>query len=117
MVAPVGVGVHGETYNINADLVACHVACALSALRLIYLTDVDGVLDENKNRITPVKLDEIPRMISQKVITGGMIPKIEYAKAALESGIQKVHIINGCNPHAVILELFTDKGIGTEVVQ
>ena len=117
IIAPVGVGAHGETYNINADLVACHVACALDALRLIYLTDVDGVLDENQSRITPIKKDDIHRMIAQQVITGGMIPKIEYAQKALESGIQKVHIINGCKPHAVILELFTDRGIGTEVVQ
>jgi acetylglutamate kinase len=117
IIAPVGAGEHGETYNINADLVACHVARALNALRLIYLTDVDGVLDENQSRITPIKTDDIQRMITKQVITGGMIPKIECAQEALESGIQKVHIINGCKPHAVILELFTDKGIGTEVVQ
>ncbi len=117
IIAPVGVGEKGETFNINADLVAYHVARALKALRLIYLTDVDGVLDEKKVRITPIKVDDVQPMISKQIITGGMIPKIECAQNALASGIQKVHIINGCKPHAVILELFTDKGIGTEVIQ
>ena len=74
IIAPVGAGEHGETYNINADLVACHVARALNALGLIYLTDVDGVLDENQARITPIKKDEITRMISKQTISGGMIP-------------------------------------------
>jgi acetylglutamate kinase len=115
VIAPVGAGVGGETYNINADLVAGHVAMALTAGRLILLTDVDGILDASGNLISSLNAEIAQQMIQEKTISGGMIPKVEYALEAVQHGVQKVHIINGTRRHALLLELFTDKGIGTEV--
>ena len=115
IVAPVGVGSAGETFNINADLVASHLAKALKAGRLVYLTDVDGILAASGNLISSIDAATIKKMIAEKSISGGMIPKIEYALAALESGVEKVPIINGTKRHALLLELLTDSGIGTEV--
>jgi len=116
VIAPVGVGENGETYNINADLVASKVASALTAARLILLTDVDGVLDSGGNLISSIDAGAIGEMIGNGTVSGGMIPKIEYALDAIYNGIEKVQIINGKRRHSVLLELFTDKGIGTEVV-
>jgi acetylglutamate kinase len=116
IIAPIGTGDSGETYNINADLVASSIAKALSAGRLIFLTDVDGVLDSSGSLISSIGAEKINKMVEEKTISGGMIPKIECALEALKSGVKKVHIINGSNRHALILELFTDKGIGTEVI-
>jgi acetylglutamate kinase len=115
IIAPVGAGESGETYNINADLVASSIAIALSAGRLILLTDVDGVLDASGSLISSISAENIKQMVEEKTISGGMIPKIECALAALKNGVGKVHIINGNKRHALLLELFTDKGIGTEV--
>ena len=115
VIAPVGVGKSGETYNINADLVACSIAMALSAGRLILLTDVDGVLDASGNLISSIDSAAVGKMVDDKIISGGMIPKIECSVKALKNGVEKVHIINGKKRHALLLELFTDKGIGTEV--
>jgi acetylglutamate kinase len=115
VIAPIGVGAAGETYNINADLVACHVAMALKAGRLILMTDVDGVLDQEGRLISSIDAQRAEAMISAQQITGGMIPKIEYALEALRGGVKKVPIINGKRRHSILLELFTDKGIGTEV--
>jgi len=115
VIAPVGAGKSGETYNINADLVACSIAMALSAGRLILLTDVDGVLDISGNLISSIDSSAIGKMVDDKIISGGMIPKIECSVKALNNGVDKVHIINGKKRHALLLELFTDKGIGTEV--
>ena len=115
IIAPIGTGDSGETYNINADLVASSIAKALSAGRLIFLTDVDGVLDSSGSLISSIGAKKINKMVEEKTISGGMIPKIECALDALKSGVEKVHIINGSKRHALILELFTDKGIGTEV--
>jgi len=115
VIAPVGAGKSGETYNINADLVACSIAMALSAGRLILLTDVDGVLDASGNLISSIDSAAVGKLVDDKIISGGMIPKIECSVKALENGVEKVHIINGKKRHALLLELFTDKGIGTEV--
>jgi acetylglutamate kinase len=115
IIAPVGSGVQGETYNINADLVASYIATALSACRLFLLTDVDGVLDETGKLISSIDAETISHMISDGQITGGMIPKIECALNAIKKGVEKVPIINGKRRHAILLELFTDRGIGTEV--
>ena len=115
IIAPVGTGDSGETYNINADLVASSMAVALSAKRLILLTDVEGVLDLSGELISSIDMEKIDQMIKEKAISGGMIPKIECALEALKNGVEKVHIINGRKRHALLLELFTDKGIGTEV--
>lgn len=116
IIAPVGVGESGETYNINADLVACKIATALSAGRLVFLTDVDGVFDSKGALISSIDSAAAKDMVASKTITGGMIPKIECALEALEFGVEKVPIINGKRRHALLLELFTDKGIGTEVI-
>jgi acetylglutamate kinase len=115
VIAPVGVGENGETYNINADLVASQIAMSLKAGRLILMTDVDGVLDAENNLISSISAATVEKMIADQRITGGMIPKIECALEALRAGVQKVPIINGKRRHAILLELFTDKGIGTEV--
>lgn len=115
VIAPVGAGGAGETYNINADLVASKVAGALASGRLIYLTDVDGILDSGGNLISSVGADTVKQMIHAGTISGGMIPKIEYALDALENGVEKVQIINGTRRHALLLELFTDQGVGTQV--
>ena len=117
VIAPVGSGEDGETFNINADLVACKMAIALSAGRLILMTDVDGVKDAGGNLISSMNAENIRRMINAHEITGGMIPKIEYGLEALEAGVEKVPIINGTQRHSLLLELFTDKGIGTEIVK
>ena len=115
VIAPVGAGDEGETYNINADLVACHVAMALNAGRLILMTDVDGLLDGDGGLISSIEAGAIEQMIKAGKITGGMIPKMECAVEALKAGVRKVPIINGKRRHAILLELFTDQGIGTEV--
>ncbi|WP_300460915.1 acetylglutamate kinase [Desulfobacula sp.] len=115
IIAPVGVGKNGETYNINADIVASKIASALNAERLMLVTDVDGVLDGDKKLISSVDASTIKQMINAGGIKGGMIPKVECALDALKNGVEKVHIINGKLPHAVLLELFTDSGIGTQV--
>jgi acetylglutamate kinase len=115
VIAPVGVGENGETYNINADLVASQIAMALKAGRLILMTDVDGVMDADKQLISSIDAATIEKMIADQRITGGMIPKIECALEALRAGVEKVPIINGKRRHAILLELFTDEGIGTEV--
>ncbi len=117
VIAPVGGGENGETYNINADLVAAEMAAALPAARLILLTDVDGVKDADGRLLSSVDAETIASLINQNIITGGMIPKIEYALSAIRRGVEKVQIINGTRRHAVLLELFTDKGIGTEVTK
>jgi len=115
IIAPVGTGESGETYNINADLVAGKIAQALSAGRFILLTDVDGVLDKKGELISSIDAGTIQRMVEEGSISGGMIPKIEHALEALQNGVGKTHIINGKKRHALLLELFTDSGIGTQV--
>lgn len=115
IIAPVGAGEAGETYNINADLVASRIAAALQAGRLVLLTDVDGVLDADAKLVNSIDAVKIKKMIDDGRISGGMIPKIEYGLNALENGVEKVQIINGTKRHAILLELFTDSGIGTEV--
>lgn len=115
IIAPVGVGVEGETYNINADLVASKIASALKAERLILLTDVDGLLGPDSNLISSVDSSTINKMIESGDIKGGMIPKMECAMDVLRHGVEKAHIINGTRSHALLLELFTDSGIGTQV--
>ncbi len=115
IIAPVGIGDNGETYNINADLVASKIAAALNAERLMLVTDVDGVLDVDSKLISSINAEDIKEMIKLEGIKGGMIPKVECALDALNNGVEKSHIINGRLSHAVLLELFTDSGIGTQV--
>lgn len=115
VIAPVGVGDSGETYNINADWVSSKVAEALEAAKLILLTDVEGIRDDHGALISSVDVKALQGMLERGVISGGMIPKVQCAMEALHNGVGRVHIIDGREPHAVLLELFTDKGIGTEV--
>ena len=117
VIAPVGTGIHGETYNINADLVAGEIAAALKAEKLILLTDVEGVKDKGGNLVSRLKADDIDAKIDDGTITGGMIPKLQCCLKALRGGVGKVHIIDGRVEHACLLEIFTDHGIGTEITQ
>ena len=116
VIAPTGVGDNGETYNINADIVAGEVAAALKAEKLVLLTDVDGVLDENNRLINTMNNQEVTDMIQAGIIKGGMFPKVKCCMKALKGGVSKAHIIDGRLKHAVLLEIFTDMGIGTEIV-
>ncbi|WP_371811344.1 acetylglutamate kinase [Stappia sp. 28M-7] len=113
VVAPVAPGVDGETYNINADTFAGAIAGALDAKRLLFLTDVPGVLDANGKLIKELTVSQARALIEDGTISGGMIPKVETCIEALERGVEGVVILNGKVPHAVLLELFTDQGAGT----
>ena len=117
VIAPVGVGEKGETYNINADLVAGKVASALKAEKLILLTDVEGVKDKNKRLIPTLNPRQAKQLMAQKVISSGMIPKVNCCLDALEEGVTKTHIIDGRVEHTILLEIFTDVGIGTQICQ
>ena len=117
VIAPVGSGSSGETYNINADLVAGKVASALGAGKLMLLTDTEGVLDEKGDLISTLKVQEAKEGISSGIIKGGMIPKVNCCLAALGEGVKKTHIIDGREPHAILLEILTKIGVGTEIVQ
>ncbi|MCF8130812.1 MAG: acetylglutamate kinase [Deltaproteobacteria bacterium] len=117
VIAPVGFGSEGETYNINADLVAGKVASALEARKLVLLTDTAGVLDQEGALISTLKMDEATKNISHGTIKGGMIPKVNCCLAALRDGVKKTHIIDGREPHAILLEILTKIGVGTEIVQ
>jgi acetylglutamate kinase len=116
VIAPVGVGAGGETYNINADLVAGEIAAALGAEKLIHLTDVQGIQGPDGHLVSTLSRKEAERLVNEGVIDGGMLPKVESALRALEGGTAKAHIIDGRVPHAILLELFTREGIGTEIV-
>jgi acetylglutamate kinase len=113
VLAPVAIGQDGQTYNVNADTFAGAIAGALTAKRLLLLTDVPGVLDKNKNLIPEMTIEDCRRLIADGTITDGMIPKIETCIYALERGVEAVVILDGKVPHAVLLELFTDHGAGT----
>ena len=113
VIAPLGVDEEGNTYNINADLVAGKVAEALGAEKLILLTNITGVLDENKNLLTGLSTQEVDRLIETGVIYGGMIPKVGCALDAVKGGVVSAHIVDDRVPHATLLEIFTDHGVGT----
>jgi acetylglutamate kinase len=117
VIAPVGVGLDGATYNINADLVAGKIASALHAEKLILLTDVVGIKDKDGNLISTMASEEATQLIKDGVINSGMIPKVECCIDALGGGVAKTHIIDGRVKHAVLLEIFTTEGVGTEVVR
>lgn len=117
IVAPIGVGEQGETYNINADTAAGSIAGAVEARRLLLLTDVAGVLDKDGNLVPRLTVSEARQLIDEGTISGGMIPKIETCIDAVEKGVDGVVILDGRVPHAILLELFTDSGAGTLIVQ
>jgi acetylglutamate kinase len=115
VIAPIGVGARGETYNINADTVAGAVAGAMAAERLILLTDVEGVLDRERKLIPKLSVADARALIADGTISGGMIPKIETAIDAVESGVKAAVILDGRIPHVLMLELFTEHGAGTMI--
>ncbi len=117
VVAPVGQGDDGKALNLNADHVAGRIAEALRAEKLILLTDVDGVMDGEKRLLSSLTVSEAEALIAAGTIQGGMIPKIRCVIDAVENGVRKTHIVNGTLPHAVLLEVFTKGGVGTEVVK
>jgi acetylglutamate kinase len=117
VIAPIGVGLGGETYNINADLVAGRIAGALKAEKLILLTDIEGVKDKQGRLISTIDIRRVPDLINDGTISGGMIPKLNCCVEAVEAGVKKAHIIDGRMEHACLLEIFTDKGIGTAVAK
>jgi acetylglutamate kinase len=116
VIAPVGVGPEGGSYNINADLVAGAVAASLEAEKLILLTDVEGVMDEAGKLVSTLSVRQAREMIRKGVIRAGMIPKVNCCLDALAGGVKKAHIVDGRQEHAVLLEIFTDVGVGTEIV-
>ncbi len=120
VIAPIGVGADGQSYNINADTVAGEIAAALKAEKLMFLTDIDGVRmnpQDPSTLISVISVDHIYRLIEQRVINGGMIPKVMGCIKGIEQGVNRTHIVNGTIPHPVLLEIFTDKGIGTMVTR
>jgi len=118
VVAPIGTDKNGQSYNINADTVAAELAAALKAEKLILLTDVEGVKTAKDGEILPaITSEEVYRMIDENIIVGGMIPKVLGCVHALEKGVGRAHIIDGRIPHCILLEIFTNKGIGTMITQ
>jgi len=120
VIAPIGVGEDGESYNINADYVAAEIAGALQAEKLLLLTDTEGVYKDFADKdtfISTLTVAEAKAYIQSGIISGGMIPKIEACLKSIESGTNKVHIIDGRQPHSIILELLTSSGIGTQVIK
>ncbi|MCK5709719.1 MAG: acetylglutamate kinase [Deltaproteobacteria bacterium] len=116
VIAPIGFDDGGRTFNINADHVAGKIAGALNAVKLILLTNVPGIMDSKKDLISTLTELEAKKLIQKEIISSGMIPKVMCAIEALHEGVQKVHIIDGTVEHALILEIFTDAGIGTEIL-
>ncbi|MFA5929147.1 MAG: acetylglutamate kinase [Candidatus Margulisiibacteriota bacterium] len=117
VISPIGVDENGTTYNINADTAAAAIAGSLQAEKFVLLTDVAGVLDKTKKLIQKVKLEEIDNLIADGTITGGMIPKIECCRAAMNQNVKSAHIIDGRIEHSILLEIFTDQGIGSMVIK
>ncbi len=120
VIPPLAVGDDGEIYNVNADIAACKIAEALKARKLVFLSDVPGILKDPSDEstlISHVTRDYVMKMIDEGIISGGMIPKVMSCLHALEAGTGKVHMVDGRIPHALLLEIFTDSGIGTEIVK
>lgn len=117
VIAPIGTDESGQSYNINADTAASAVAAALGAEKLMFLTDIEGVKDSNDNIIYEISRKTALAMIDSGIISGGMIPKVQGCLDAIEAGVNKVHIIDGRVPHCILLEIFTDTGIGTMITR
>jgi len=119
VISPLGKDKDGQIYNINADLAAAHVAGALRARRLVYLCDVPGLLSDPEDResiISTLRVTDVEPLKKRGVIGSGMMPKVDSACTALAQGVRRVHFIDGQHPHSLLLEIFTDKGVGTEIV-
>jgi len=119
VIAPLGLGKDGKTYNVNADEAAGAIAAALGAEKLVFLTDVPGICEKKedpKSLLSTLRVKDVPKLLKTGVISGGMIPKIEACLKAIKSGVHKTHIIDGTLPHALLLEIFTPQGVGTEII-
>jgi acetylglutamate kinase len=117
VIAPISAGPGNETLNINADYVAGMIAASLKAEKLILITDVEGIKDKKNTLLSTLDEKQIKTLISKKTITGGMLPKVHACHNALQGGVKKTHIIDGRTPHALLLEIFTGEGIGTEIIK
>ncbi|MCX7803553.1 MAG: acetylglutamate kinase [Planctomycetota bacterium] len=118
VVAPIARGPDGRLYNVNADSVAWKVAAEIRAEKIVFLSNVDGVMrdmSDPSSVLSTMDMSEAERLIREKIVTGGMIPKVQACLSALKGGVRKAHIINALTPHAMLLEIFTDRGIGTEI--
>jgi len=119
IISPIGSDEDGNLYNINADVAAAHIACNLRARRLVYMTDVPGLLrdpEDHESIISTLKVSEVDGLKQSGVIGKGMLPKVDSAIKALKEGVHRVHFVHGALPHSILLEIFTDKGVGTEIV-
>ena len=117
IIAPIASGEDSVGYNINADIAACEIAKALQASKIIFLSDIPGVLDEHKELISSLTPRTIESLQERGVISGGMIPKLEACVGCVQHGVKKAHIIDGRIEHSLLLELFTKEGIGTQIVR
>ncbi len=120
VVAPIGLGPRGAAYNVNADTAAGEIAAALQAEKLVFLTDVKGILrdpQDPESLLSTIRLKEVDALLSSGVINGGMIPKVEACVRSVRAGVRKTHVIDGRIPHSMLLEFFTNEGIGTQIVQ
>jgi acetylglutamate kinase len=116
VIAPLGIGPHGFVHNINADTAACEIAGRLKAEKLIFVTDVDGIF-HGKGLISSLNIRDVEKNIRKNIIKSGMVPKARAMTKAMKKGVKKTHIINGHIPHSLLLEIYTDRGIGTELVK
>ena len=120
VITPIGTDRSGRAYNINADMVASRIAEELKARKLVFLSDVPGILrdpENEKSLISTIKINEVEGLIDDRIISGGMLPKIQSAMKALQVGTKKVHLIDGRIKHSLLLEIFTDKGVGTQIIK
>ena len=117
VIAPISSGEKSRTLNINADYVAGAIASALKAEKLILLTDVEGIKDRKDKLLSTLNLKKIKSLISNKTISGGMLPKVHACQSAIKANVKKTHIVDGRIPHALLLEIFTETGIGTEIIK
>ncbi len=120
VITPLAMDFHGQVYNINADTAACELAKALNARKLVFLSDVPGILRDPKDEsslISVIHTGDVPELISSGVLSGGMLPKIKSCVEALENGVMEVHMIDGRLPHSLLLEVFTTSGVGTQIVK
>lgn len=120
VITPLAMDFHGQVYNINADTAACELAKALNAHKLVFLSDVPGILRDPKDDsslISVIRTSDVPELVSTGVLSGGMLPKIKSCTEALENGVNQVHMIDGRIPHSLLLEIFTASGVGTQIVK
>ncbi|MEE8317426.1 MAG: acetylglutamate kinase, partial [Candidatus Omnitrophota bacterium] len=117
VVSSVGIGPDSSYYNVNADEVSSEIAVAIKAVKLVLLTDVKGIMEKKGDLISTLTVGDTERLIGEDVIQTGMIPKVKACTKALKTGVSKTHIIDGRIPHSLLLEIFTDKGIGTEIIR